>query len=90
MNAPAASPAAMGEWSSWEPLLTQFAQATLCTTTLYGKDGQPAIGPIFSSDIGTVLGHSPFFRPDGEGRRFEQALAARAAMQLDMSFRSAG
>lgn len=70
-------------WSSWEPLVTQFAQATSCTTTLYALDGEPAIGPVFSSDTGTVLAHSTFFHAGGEGRRFEQSLAAQAALRLE-------
>ncbi|RYF16888.1 MAG: HAMP domain-containing histidine kinase [Comamonadaceae bacterium] len=84
MNPSTAPPAAADDWSSWEPLLSQFSQATHCTTTLYAVDGQPAIGPICSSDIGVVLGHSSFFGVDGEGRRFEQALAAQAALQLEV------
>ena len=84
MNPSTAPPAAAGDWSSWEPVLTQFAQATHCTTTLYASDGQPVVGPIYSSDTGTVLEHSRFFQPGGEGRRFEQALAAEAARQLDV------
>ena len=76
-------PAAADEWASWEPLLTQFSQATQCTATLYAADGQAVIGPVLSSDVGIVLGHSSFFQPDGEGRRFEQELAARAALQLE-------
>lgn len=83
MNLPAAPPAAADEWSSWEPLLSHFSQATLCTTTLYTADGEPAIGPICGSDTGIVLGHSHFFQSDGEGRRFEQALAAQAALRLE-------
>jgi signal transduction histidine kinase len=85
MNLPAAPPASADDWSSWEPLLTQFSQATHCTVTLYAADQQPAIGPILSSDCGIVLGHSPFFRPGGEGRRFEQAIAARAALELEVA-----
>jgi signal transduction histidine kinase len=84
MNPSTAPPAAADDWSSWEPLLSQFSQATHCTTTLYAVDGQPAIGPLFNSDIGTVLGHSPFFQEGGEGRRFEQAIAARATLQLEV------
>ncbi len=83
MSLPAAPPAA-DEWSSWEPLLTQFSQATHCTVTLYATNLEPAIGPILSSDCGIVLGHSRFFQPDGEGRRFEQAIASRAALQLEV------
>lgn len=71
------------DWSSWEPLLTQFSQATQCTATLYSTDGRPVIGPICSSDTGIVLGHSPFFGPAGEGRRFEQAIVSKASIQLE-------
>ena len=84
MDAAAVPSAVADDWSSWEALLSQFSQATLCTTTLYTVDGQPAIGPIFSSDTGVVLGHSPFFQEGGEGRRFEQALAKQAALQLEV------
>ncbi|WP_332824279.1 sensor histidine kinase [Ramlibacter sp.] len=84
MNVPAVFPAAADDWSSWEPLVSQFAQATHCTTTLYAADGQAAIGPVCTSDTGVVLEHSPFFKPGGEGRRFEQELAARAALQLQV------
>lgn len=77
-------PATVDDWSSWEPVLTQFSQATHCTTTLYTMEGEPAIGPICSSDTGTVLGHSHFFQPDGVGRRFEQSLAAEAALRLEL------
>lgn len=77
------APGPKDDWSSWEPMLTHFSQTTSCTVTLYGADGTPAIGPIFSSDTGVVLGHSRFFGPDGEGRRFELALAARAALTLE-------
>jgi signal transduction histidine kinase len=79
-----AAPTPAGDpWASWEPLLTQFSQATSCTITLYTLEGEPAIGPLFSSDTGTVLAHASFFQPGGEGRRFEQALAARAALRLE-------
>lgn len=83
MNPAVPPPPAGDDWSSWEPLLSQFSQATHCTTTLYDMEGRPVIGPICNSDLGIVLGHSPFFQPDGEGRRFEQEVAARAALQLD-------
>ena len=49
MSPSTAPPAAAGDWSSWEPVLTQFAQATHCTTTLYASDGEPVVGPIFTS-----------------------------------------
>lgn len=84
MNAATTAAAEADDWSSWEALLSQFSQATNCTTTLYAADGRPAIGPICSSDIGLVLGHSPFFREEGEGRRFEQEIAARAMLQLEV------
>lgn len=84
MNASTADRAAGEDWSSWEPVLTQFSQATQCTTTLYAADGRPVIGPICSSDTGIVLGHSAFFRPDGEGRLFEQAIVSRASLQLEI------
>jgi signal transduction histidine kinase len=83
MNAAPSRAAAGVDWSSWEALLTQFSQATQCTTTLYATDGQPVIGPVCSSDTGIVLGHSPFFREGGAGRSFEQALVARASRQLE-------
>lgn len=83
MNSSTPAPDAADEWSSWEPLLSQFSQATLCTTTLYTAQGQPVIGPICASDTGLVLGHSQFFRPGGEGRRFELELAATATLQLE-------
>jgi signal transduction histidine kinase len=83
MNSPAAPLAAADDWSSWEPLLSQFSQATHCTTSLYTTEGSRVIGPICNSDLGVVLGHSRFVAPEGEGTRFEQAIGAQAARQLE-------
>ena len=84
MNTPTAPPGAPEDWATWEAVLTQFSQATHCTTSLYTSDGQPMIGPVFNSDTGVVLEHSPFFRDGGEGRRFEQALVLKASLQLEV------
>lgn len=84
MNVPMPQAAAGQDWSSWENLLTQFSQATHCTTTLYTADGRPVIGPILSSDTSMILGHSEFFQPHGAGRAFEQAVVSRVSLQLDV------
>lgn len=69
------------DWDAWAQALAQFSAASGLTVSAYDASGQRRLGPILQSRLSALLAGSALWQEDGEGTRFEQALAGRAAAE---------
>lgn len=67
------------DWAMWEPALAQFSAASGLVLSAYDVQGRRRIGPFVQSRLSELLATSSLWQEDGDGTRFEQALAQRAA-----------
>ena len=69
------------DWSAWEQALAQFSAASGLVVSAYDASGQRRLGPFLQSRLSTLLAGSTLWDTHGDGTRFEQALAMRAAAE---------
>ena len=69
------------EWAAWEAALAQFSAASGLVVSAYDAQGTRRIGPILQSRLSELLAASTLWDEGGDGTRFEQALASRAAQE---------
>ena len=68
-------------WGAWEQALAQFSAASGLVVSAYDATGQRRLGPFLQSRLSTLLAGSTLWDADGDGTRFEQALAMQAATE---------
>jgi signal transduction histidine kinase len=68
-------------WSAWESALAQFSAASGLVVSAYDIEGRRRAGPFLQSSFSRLLASSSLWDDDGDGTRFEQELARRAAQQ---------
>jgi signal transduction histidine kinase len=69
------------DWSAWESALAQFSAASGLVVSAYDIEGRRRAGPFLQSSFSRLLASSSLWDDDGDGTRFEQELARRAAQQ---------
>jgi signal transduction histidine kinase len=69
------------DWSAWESALAQFSAASALVVSAYDIEGRRRAGPFLQSSFSRLLASSSLWDDDGDGTRFEQELARRAAQQ---------
>nr|WP_217346096.1 HAMP domain-containing sensor histidine kinase [Noviherbaspirillum sp. L7-7A]MBV0880467.1 HAMP domain-containing histidine kinase [Noviherbaspirillum sp. L7-7A] len=69
------------DWSAWEQALAEFSAASGLVVSAYDASGQRRLGPFLQSRLSTLLAGSTLWDAHGDGTRFEQALAMRAAAE---------
>ncbi len=69
------------DWSAWETALAQFSAASGLVVSVYDAQGRRRAGPFLQSRLSELLAASTLWHDDGDGTRFEQALASRAAQE---------
>jgi len=73
------------DWAAWEPALAQFSAASGLVVSAFDAQGKRRIGPILQSPLSKLLAESTLWHEDGDGTRFEQMLASRAAQEKQAS-----
>ena len=69
------------DWNAWETALAQFSAASGLVVSAYDTAGKRQVGPFLQSPFSKLLAGSSLWNDDGDGTRFEQELARRAAQQ---------
>lgn len=65
------------DWDEWITPLTQFAQASGLTVSLYDLRGWRQVGPLLASSTARLLAASSLWREDGPGTALEKRISAR-------------
>jgi signal transduction histidine kinase len=64
------------DWDEWSTPLTQFAQASGLTVSLYDAHGRRQAGPLLASSSARLLSTSSLWRDDGPGTALERRISA--------------